>query len=43
MTTWLATAQDELEGAALVSLLTDPVASDAILAAAHRSATRLSH
>jgi hypothetical protein len=41
--TWLATGQDELGGAAPVSLLADPAAADAIVAAASRTATRLAH
>lgn len=39
--TWLATAQDELDGAAPVSLLGDPAASDAVVGAANRTATWL--
>lgn len=41
--TWLATGQDELGGAAPVSLLADPEKGDAIVAAATRTATRLAH
>jgi len=41
--TWLATGQDELDGATPVSLLPTPVATTAVTAAARRTAARLSH
>lgn len=41
--TWLASEQDELDGATPVSQLSDLAAADAIVAAATRTATRLSH
>lgn len=41
--TWLATAQDELDGATPVSLLGDPSSADAVVRAASRTAARLSH
>ena len=41
--TWLATAQDELEGRPPASLLADPAAADALWRAAGRTAARLSH
>jgi hypothetical protein len=41
--TWLATGQEELGGAAPVSLLADPAAADAIVAAVTWTATRLAH
>ncbi len=39
--TWLATGQDELDGATPASLLADPTAVGTIVAAAQRTATRL--
>jgi hypothetical protein len=41
--TWLATGQDELDGASPASMLPDAAAADAIRVAARRTATRLSH
>ncbi len=41
--TWLATAQDELDGQPPVSLLGDPAAARRLRAAAERTAARLSH
>ena len=41
--TWLATDQDELDGASPAAMLPDPAAADAIRAAAQRTAARLSH
>lgn len=41
--TWLATARDELEGRSPASLLADPAAVASLLAAAERTAARLSH
>lgn len=41
--TWLATAQDELDEHTPVSLLGDPAAAPTLVAAADRTATRLSH
>jgi len=41
--TWLATAQDELDGRSPASLLADPAAASKVQAAAERTAARLSH
>ena len=41
--TWLATAQDELEGKAPASLLGEPAAADAAPGGRRRTAARLSH
>ncbi len=41
--TWLATGQDELDGATPVSLLPTPVSTTAVTAAARRTAARLNH
>jgi hypothetical protein len=41
--TWLATGQDELDGRTPASVLGDPTAAGALMAAAERTASRLSH